>query len=380
MDTLDRKRVRGFFSEIPHPPAGDRIAAVIVTHLLPDRPFFVEAVSERADIVSLLPKPKSENAEMRGWLQHRVPIHHLTRGLFDTGDSAVRFLTPLIGDRRFVLLDIGGYFSPSVQAIANAFGNKFLGVIEDTENGVQRYELMAPHPIPIIEVARSPLKDTEDYLVGQSIVYSTEALLREQGDILHGRAACVIGYGKLGSSIADLLNSRKVRTTVYDVDPLRSIKAFSHGFRVVPTIEDAVRGAGIVFCATGNVSLRTEEFELLDYGAYVATVTSSDDELQIKDLGDRYSARAVAEYVMEYRNKKHRFFLLNRGQAVNFIHGAAVGPFIYLVQGEIVASIARLMSGTIEPGISQNPTELRTSIAKSWYKYFGPPEWRSPNA
>jgi len=70
-------------------------------------------------------------------------------------------------------------------------------------------------------VARSPLKDPEDFLVGQSVVFSTEALMRGRGDILHGRPALVIGFGKLGSSIARLLHAKGVQVTVYDIDPIR---------------------------------------------------------------------------------------------------------------------------------------------------------------
>lgn len=67
-----------------------------------------------------------------------------------------------------------------------------------------------------------PLKDPEDFLVGQSVVFSTEALMRGRGDILHGRTALVIGFGKLGSSIARLLHAKGVQVTVFDIDPVRA--------------------------------------------------------------------------------------------------------------------------------------------------------------
>jgi adenosylhomocysteinase len=79
----------------------------------------------------------------------------------------------------------------------------------------------------VFSVARSPLKDPEDYLVGQSITFSAEALIRSRGDILHGRRAAVIGYGKLGRSIAAMLHAKHVGVTVYDSDPLSLLAGVS---------------------------------------------------------------------------------------------------------------------------------------------------------
>ena len=155
MDTLDSRRVRAFFSEIvARKPLTARPASVVVTHLLPDRPFFLDAVSRVTDIVALLPKPKTESFEVRGWLKHRFPIHRLNRDLFSSKQTAIAFLEPIIRDKNFVLIDIGGYFSPSLEAIAERFDTKLMGVVEDTENGIQKYEALRQHPCPIIHVAR----------------------------------------------------------------------------------------------------------------------------------------------------------------------------------------------------------------------------------
>lgn len=167
---------------------------------------------------------------------------------------------------------------------ATAGSERFLGVIEDTENGVQKYESAGALPVPVISVARSPLKNPEDHLVGQSIVFSTEALLRQRGDIFPGRKAAVLGYGKLGRSIAQELRSKGVRTIGRDHDPVRLAEAFSHGYEVLQDRSRALAGADLVLCATGNVSLSGENYAQLRNGAYLATVTSSDDELDLRSL------------------------------------------------------------------------------------------------
>lgn len=138
-----------------------------------------------------------------------------------------------------MLLDVGGYFAATLIDVCARFSGEIVGVVEGTENGFRRYLDLEKPPCPIFSVARSPLKRPEDYLVGQSIVFSTEALMRSRGDILHGREACVIGFGKLGSSIARTLHTKNVRVTVYDDDPIRMAQVMSQGFRVADSRHDA---------------------------------------------------------------------------------------------------------------------------------------------
>jgi adenosylhomocysteinase len=243
-------------------------------------------------------------------------------------------------------------------------------VIEDTENGHRRYADLDKLPCPVISVARSPLKDPEDYLAGQSVVFSAEALMRSRGDIAPGRPALVIGYGKLGSSIAGLLHAKGVQVTVHNVDPVRRAQALSRGFAVARDRDSALTGAGLVLCATGAVSLRGEDFRHLRNGAYIATVTSSEDELDLGGLPDIYTRATVSDHLTRHQTTGHYFYLANGGNAVNFVHGASVGPFIHLVQAEILAGIRLLASGELEPGMHEISATDRAAIAATWLDYF----------
>ena len=376
MDTLDKKRVKSYFNRVLSKfPITEEICSVVITHLLPDRPYLLEAVNKAAEVISVIPKPKSICPTVKGWISHLYPIDQLSRSDIDKTDGFINLIRPRLKGRKVVLLDIGGYFSKSFKKIDHALDNCILGVIEDTENGLQKYTSSVISK-PVISVARSPLKNPEDFLVGQSIVFSTEALLREQGDILHGRTACVIGYGKLGRSIAELLNARHVRTVVYDIDPIKSVEAMSHGFTVSPSLSHALKGSGIIFCATGNFAVKAEDFENIDDGAYIATVTSSDDELQLQEIKEKYTINMITDYIAQYRNKQHVVYVLNRGQAINFIHGAAVGPFIYLIQAEILASISILLNNNVKLEIIENNKDMRCKIASIWLQEFGPKSYR----
>lgn len=371
MENLDRARAASYFARITgHFTIEEPPTVFLITHLLPERPAFVRAVASITDLRAVLPKPKSIDLDALRAIDRGVQCDELSRPAFANPDTAVRYLESRAAGDRVVLADVGGYFAPAIREICERFSGTILGVVEDTENGHRRYAELGTQPVPVISVARSPLKDPEDFLVGQSVVFSAEALMRSQGDIPHGRAALVLGFGKLGSSIARLLHAKGIRILVYDLNPVRQAKALSEGFAVERDRSSALRAAGLVLCATGSLSLRREDFSLLRNGAYVATVTSSDDELELDGLDDIYESTRIDPHVVRYTTTGQYFYLLNGGNAVNFLHGASVGPFIFLVQAEIIAGIRMIGTGEIEPGIHEVTEEYRTIIASTWLDYF----------
>ena len=120
---------------------------------------------------------------------------------------------------------------------------------------------------------------------------------------------------------------------------------------------------------TGRLSLRGEDFPQLRNGAYVATVTSSEDELELDGLTEVYDRTPITDDITRYMTTGHYFYLLNKGNAVNFLHGASVGPFIFLVQAEILAAVAKLARRMVEPGLHEIP-DARAMIAATWLNYF----------
>ncbi len=371
MEVFERAQLDSYFGRIAGQFATDeRAAAFLVTHLLPERPAFVRGVGQITDLRAVLPKPKSiSESAIRQIESDGFSCDRLTRELFSDPQRALDYLESRAAGCRTILLDVGGYFAPVLNDICERFSGQILGVVEDTENGHQRYaELKLP--CPVVSVARSPLKDPEDYLVGQSVVFSAEALMRSRGDILHGRNALVIGFGKLGSSIARLLHAKGVHVTVHDIDPVRRTQALSQGFAVARECRHALRDAGLVLCATGRLSLRGEDFPQVRNGAYVATVTSSEDELELDGLTDVYDRTPVCDNITRYLTTGHYFYLLNKGNAVNFLHGASVGPFIFLVQAEILAASALLSRQNLEPGMHEASAHDRSTIAATWLDYF----------
>lgn len=371
MESFERARLDAYFAKITAQFAPtDQAASLLVTHVLPERPGFVRAVAAVSRLRAVLPKPKSINPAAQREVEQTVPVDTLSRELFSNSDAALDYFESRAAGEPLALLDVGGYFAPVLADLPGRFSGRLAGVVEDTENGHRRYLRLDKLPCPVVSVARSPLKEPEDFLVGQSVVFSTEAVMRGRGDIVHGRPALVIGFGKLGSSIARLLHAKGVQVTVFDIDPVRRTQALSQGFSVARDRESALTGAGVVLCATGAVSLHGEDFPHLRNGAYVATVTSSEDELELCGLPDVYTRTRVGDHVTRYQTTGHYFYLVNDGNAVNFLHDAGVGPFIFLVQAEILAAIRMLTRGDLAPGLHEVPAVDRAAIAATWLSYF----------
>ena len=374
-DRPENDGVRLFFEDLQNAhPATDDVSVLVVTHLLPDRPFFLNALQTSFHVAKVYPKPKSITKDVQEHLNALFEIEVLQREHL-TAEKILTDIEELVpSENRVALLDIGGYFSEILGDLSQALGARLLGVVEDTENGQQRYEQLLAKgqelPCPVISVARSDLKSAEDHLVGEAVVFSLEALMRSAREILQARRAVVIGYGKVGRSAANLMSRRNITTSVVEHNPVRAVEALSHGFEVLDRTE-ALRRADLLVCATGQHSLNGADLRILKSGCFVASVTSSDDELDLGAELSQFHEVDINEHVVRYERPGKYFYLLNDGNAVNFVHGAVVGPFIYLVQSEILASLFLLATETSLSlsAISSTAIGTRNHIANLWLRH-----------
>jgi adenosylhomocysteinase len=184
----------------------------------------------------------------------------------------------------------------------------------------------------------------------------------------------VIGYGKIGKSVANSLSSRNITVYVHDKDPIRRAQALSHGYSS-PDREVALANADLVIGASGNKSLRFNDFKALKDNCFVASVTSGDDEFEIDELREEYRSRDNKNGVEIYYLHEKSFFLMNQGNAVNFAYSNILGPYIYLVACEIIHCMNKLIDGDNSSAhldkINTLNTPERQLIADVWMKYFG---------
>lgn len=357
-----------FFDAI-RPELKPGLKLVVVSHLLDNAPAYLNELDSIADLALLLPKPRSIKPAILADLQQRYCVALKNRDSLASAEIAAAIINDVAAEGELIFIDIGGYFAPALNDLIPRLRATLRGIVEVTENGHQRYAAIEQLPVPVVSLARSPLKGPEDYLTGQSIVYSAEVLMRECHQIMNGGHAVVFGYGKIGRSIAKALHAKNVNTKVVELNPIRAIEAMSRGFELIDK-EAALQSSDVIFCATGNQSLANHDFARVKNGAFIFSVTSSDDELHLCKAEQNFAIKPVTDHVARYERLGQYFYLANAGNAINFIHNAEVGPYIYLVQGEIIRAVEYLCEGHSAQALTCLPDTARKQLAHRWLDVF----------
>ena len=345
-----------------------KISIIAVVHLIDTGIPYVNFLNKYFSLEYVIPKPSSIDKKLFEYYP-KDKILNITRdGLIDS-KNIIKYLKKIPKENKLLILDIGGYFIHSVNEIREKFGDRFIGIIEDTENGHLKYLSVKNLGVPVVSVARSPLKSNEDHLVGQSVVFSVDSILREQGILLNNKKVGILGFGKVGNGVLSSLRDKGCSISVYDQDSVTIILAFSRGYNISDKLK-ILKESDIIFCSTGNFSLKNKEFTYLKNGAFLASVTSSDDELDLSWLQLNYNKEIVSEYIDRYDKNGHYFYLLNRGNAINFIHGAVVGDFILLVQKEMLDTIIYMNQHKLDNVVHESFDSVRKRVAKLWLNYF----------
>ncbi len=332
---------------------------IAVLHLLLDAIPFTTALSKIGNLKTIIPKPKSINKKVLHFLT-KTPVKIIDRSQINEELKNIK--------QKTIFLDIGGYFSQYTFQLHKNKSN-FVGIVEDTENGLQKYQNGEINFL-FLSVARSPLKDNEDLLVGGAIAYSVERILRGQNIIINGMNLGVIGFGKIGSSVAKNFIKKQSRVSVFDKNNVLLTHALSQGF-LISKKEDILSHSDLICLSTGNQVLSKDDFVKIKTGSFIFSVTSSDDSFDKEWLESNYNKSLVAKTITKYTCGEHYFYLLNDGETINFVHGTTVGEFILLVHAELLLSAYKLLKGEIKGDQQELDNKSRNKIAEIWLNIFG---------
>lgn len=346
------------------------ISLIVVAHIIPNVEIFLEVLSRLFHIAFIIPKPNSIHQETYHKLKE-YPIWECTRGYISNNQAAVLEKINATVKNEFVILDIWGYFASLASRLSEVYGQRFLWIIEDTENGLQRYEKQDILLFPFISVARSILKEPEDYLVWESIVFATEFILRSFDVLLKNKQAMVIGFWKIGRSIVRHLYNKKVGVLIYDCNLCKGIEALAYGYSFSKE-RGAIFSADIIFSATGNMALKGDDFLKLKDGCILVSVTSSDDEIDIGFLEKNFHKESINSYADEYSHNWKKIIVINQWNSVNFAIQTWVWAFIRLLQAEILHALRMLVTWQWKEKVSREiPNSEKEYIAAYWLHYFG---------
>lgn len=364
------------------------IAIIVVSHAVYDLKLFLKALENigKSRIFKVIFKSSHPNEVIRKQISEAYPnalTHNITKEKLKNDISTINNIAKeLESNEKLLIIDIGGYFAPCLPIISKNqyLSQKIIGIVEDTENGHQKYEkYISQSTVPVFSVARSQQKKTEDYNVGKSIVNTTDMLLKNIQVRSEEMICGVIGFGKIGSSIADHLRQKRVKQLlIFDHDPVILMRAASLDFSIASKA-DILEKCTIIYCATGQKSLSQKDLEeISNKDVYIASCTSSDDEFECEvskfkkvcHNPDLISKTDISIY--QSRNGNNVNFLAN-GNAINFyLQNNALGNYIRGVQAAIIIAALKILN---EP--SQTFQAIREIsyveekvISKLWLKYF----------
>lgn len=344
---------------------------LVVEHAVINSLDFIDYLCEHYEVY-FIPKPKSIDRKVLKHLSKTCTILDVSRKELADVDTP-NWIKKIVGKDTFAIIDIGGYFVPRLSDIQKQFKGQLVKIIEDTENGYQKYEDKLSNnsiSVPILSVARSSLKIEEDFLVGHEIVVKSEIFLADYGTTLLGKKALVIGYGKVGSSIADNLRKRGAIVIVADKRAIRLANALAHGYQITNDIYTELIDVDIVYIANGEKSIDALQLKKLDlkHTLYSFSVTSADDTFknsQIINELPHYGHNGGYRILKTKSNKT--VILANSGNAINFTYSiSTLASYVQLTQAEMAVILQKDISGEENQGIVELNENYREKIAKEW--------------
>ena len=347
------------------------VGLLITTHLLRDRPDFLNGLVHAGFEVSVLSIPYSEIPGIRSHLDSKVRISSPQ----SVWPPSLDFLYSLVNELlnradKFVLLDIGGYWSTYTQVLKEKYAERFLGIVEDTEAGHRRYLMQPALFCPVVSVARSPLKECEDVLVGTSIVSSVDNIMRSMERPLKGLQILVIGFGKIGRAVSQELWHRGNYVSVLDSNPIRKALAMSLGYKT-PERSLAFQSSDIVIGVTGSTSVSRADLKEIREECILVSGSSRNIEFEISSeefvTKTSIPLEGTNHWVTEIAINGNRTWLVDHGTPVNFPDAAVIGPSLQLAQIEMVFAVFKLIDGFFESsGITELEQLDREMIAETW--------------
>lgn len=286
-------------------------------------------------------------------------------------------------NRAGLLIDDGGYTLPVLLTQARHLLCAYGGLVEQTMSGITKLEPFdGSIPLPVFSVAQSRLKATiESYGVADAAIRNVLALTPQEK--FEGQPALVLGFGRIGEQIAEVLRSRRMRVAVYDNTIVRTVAAHERGFltdRSLPNLLSDHRPL-LVVGSTGTTSLRGEHAAAISRDCHLVSTTSRDTEFAITELIEQSRSMTDAGVLGKRLQLSHGpvVTVVGDGFPINF-HYAESMPNKYadLVLASLLvgaATLARPDRGGLLAGHNLAATDEvleSCGLLERYYARFGP--------
>jgi len=385
----------------------DELCFVYVQHAFLSLIPHMDCLGDR--LAALIPKASSSmgNRDVVKQLEARFPgkiFGDVNRAQLRNQNFTLSLLKNVTRGRPFAILEYGGYFAPSAEAIANDpdLGPRLAGFVEGTENGIKGADdgltigyqnVVNKVSKPVVSKSRSRIKLIMDRDIGPAIVESCNNIVRRTCNIdieTSPISTGVVGLGSIGKGILRHLDERDIGPLVYDTD-LAVMAELAHCQHFAVPLEILLARGDLVFLNTGSCFLaqQPELLEHLKEDAILVLCTSGDVEAGIPQLIAENQIQLIDSLksgdIATYKTKSDKHFRVILG-------GDGVGQAPNLVVENGSESLANLMSdmefyalgcylgwhlessaGQLPTGtISDSPNHIQDLILKQWLQVFHP--------
>lgn len=294
-------------------------------------------------------------------------LYHKPSVTMDDGADLVSTLHKLAYDVKGPDVD---YVKSILGDVGGSLIRWVLGGTEETTTGVLRLRVlekdgMLSYPIIAVNDAKSKSLFDNPIGTGQS---SLDGIMRATNVLFAGKDVVVVGFGNVGSGIADRARGMGARVTVVEVDPIRALKAAMSGFRV-DSMRNASRYGDIFITATGNINvIRREHMESMKDGVILANAGHMDVEISKSDLeAIALEKRKLSDRVTMYKTfDGRRIYLLGEGRLVNLVcaegHPSEVMDLSFSLQALSAEYIVK-NAHKLQRGVLSVPDEIDGEVA-----------------
>ncbi len=222
---------------------------------------------------------QSEFSDHEGHMDHLV-AEQVTRLLADSKPG-----------EKLLVLDDGGHVARVVHEQFNSEAHRFR-FVEQTQRGATAVKDIAAHvpgglKAPVVNVAESRAKkDHESPSIGFSVWKETKAILDKIGaqGIEIPKSAGVLGFGAVGTQVAEELQKAGYVVHIYDPDPKRQADALARGFVVHDDKRAALAHANLLVSATGRTAVSLDDMHSLPKQAVLVNAASANNELNATNV------------------------------------------------------------------------------------------------
>jgi adenosylhomocysteinase len=265
-------------------------------------------------------------------------------------------------DRPVVLLDVGGYGS---EVAASEFSSRVLRfVVEDTKNGLWRYQSILPQ-CPIMEVASIENKAVENAFVGRRIVDGMWSFFSEAGISFPTRGYVVLGFGGIGQSVCSALALRGINAGVVESSERGLALAEAIGHRIARSINGFADAEVFIGC-TGTSSISMEQLKSQQMRPFL--ISGSSKRIEFGDILTRgtVSPSPLGNALVE---KSTGAVIVNNGEPINLRYGSLNNETSDFMFANITAAIIE-GSEARETKIFKLSDKWQQEICRLWAEYY----------